>query len=234
MEEVSDPFWADDIKILFKQDRLIEFFVTQDQYLSEKLNSIMRFGIYASILLAMYHKHPKYLGLSIIMFLITYMIYTNYKDNFELSETKIKTTEVPETKQEFTKPSLNNPFGNSSVMDIIDNPKRKPMVDYGSYNETAIETKNQIEDAFNYNLYRDVGDVYGKANSQRQYYTTPSRGTIPNDPDGDFKQWLYGSMPSCKDNNFDCGRTIYESPRFNRDIQQNPLVNPVNIEARKK
>ena len=73
-ELVVDKFWADDLYILFRKDRILEFFVTQDQSTSEKLNSIARFGIYASILLSMYHSDFKYLTLCILTFFITYII----------------------------------------------------------------------------------------------------------------------------------------------------------------
>lgn len=194
MTEVVDPFWKDDIYILFKTDRIHEFFVTEDQSPDEKLNSITRFGVYVSIVLSMYHNNPKYILLSLIFFAITYFIHTN-------------TDPVPPDPPQFVEPDLNNPFGNNVITDA---PDRPPMVDYSSNNKKTMEIKNKMEESFNYNLYNDLGDLYGKTNSQRQFYTTPSRGTTPPDPDGKFKQWLYGDMPSCKDNTYNC--RVYESP----------------------
>jgi hypothetical protein len=63
------------------------------------------------------------------------------------------------------------------------------------------DLKEEIEDKFGYNLYRDVGDLYGKSNSQRQYYTMPST-TFANEQ-GKFAQWLYGGPPTCKEGNGD-------------------------------
>lgn len=213
MTEVSDSFWVKQPDILFRQDRLLEFFVGSDQTTSEKLNSITRFGIYISIILAMYNKDYKYLYLSLLFVIITYAIYSNIPEE-ELYETGLENFE---NEKEFTKPTVNNPFGNSSVMDIIDNPQRPPMECYGTYNKDSLKTKENIEKNFNYNLYKDLGDLYDKKNSQRQFYTTPSRGSIPADPNGDFKKWLYGDMPSCKDNTYDCSRLIHETPRFKRN-----------------
>lgn len=229
MTEVVDPIWSEDISILFRTDRLLEFFISEDQSTSEKLNSIARFGIYISIVLTLYHKNAKYLTLSLLTFIITYLIYENLGDRENLDVVAKNNMET----KEYTKPTINNPFGNSSVMDIIDDPKRPPMVKYGDYNEKSLNVKENIQEAFNYNLYKDLGDLYGKANSQRQFYTTPSRGTIPADPDGKFKNWLYGSMPSCKDNTYECLKTIHETPTRKRPVLPNPLVNPVNVEARK-
>lgn len=215
MTEISDPFWVKQPSILFKQDRLLEFFVGNDQTTYEKLNSITRFGIYISIVLAMYKKDYKYLYLSLLFIIITYIIYTNI--NLENIKEYDKNIEGFENEKEFARPTVNNPFGNSSIMDIIDNPTRPPMQEYGEYDKDSLETKQKIEEKFNYNLYRDLGDLYDKKNSQRQFYTTPSRGSIPADPNGDFKKWLYGDMPSCKDNTYDCSKLIHDSPRFKRN-----------------
>lgn len=220
MTTIIDPFWSNDISILFRTDRILEFFVSNDQSISEKLNSIARFGIYISIILSLYHKDYKYLSLSILTFSITYFIYIN-KNTEKFEE------ELNDEEEIFTQPTINNPFGNSSVMDIIDNPTKPPMVDYSSNTEESLKIKEDIEKKFNYNLYKDVGDLYGKQNSQRQYYTTPSRGNIPPDPKGDFKQWLYGSMTSCKDNSYNC--RINEDLRSTRQVFVNSIENPEKI-----
>lgn len=226
--EITDPFWLKDISILVKPDRLLEFFISKDQSISEKLNSIARFGIYISIVLAMYHSNPKYLTLSLLTFLITYLIYTNIDRKEFMEDDILSADQIKENiiYKDSVKPTINNPFGNSSIIDIIDNPKRKPMVDYSEHNDESLKVKEDITEAFNYNLYRDVSDVYGRKNSQRQYYTTPSRGSIPADPQGEFKNWLYGKMPSCKDNQYNCLK--YENLMAKRQIFPNPLDNPNN------
>ena len=73
-----------------------------------------------------------------------------------------------------------------------------------SWNNEKVQTK--IEDKFNFNLYRDVGDLYGKSNSQREYYTMPST-TIPNEQTS-FAKWLYATGPTCKE------KSIYCSPEM--------------------
>ena len=194
MTEVSDPFWYDSPSILWNSDRLIEFFVSSDQTDIEKLNSIMRFTIYTSIILSLYHSDPKFLVLSLIGASVTFFIKNgiekknNRKDFFDSGK------EVG--KKEFTQPNINNPFGNSSIVDIVDNPSRPPMIDYVSKDVKSMEAKQKVEDSFNYNLYKDLGDVWDKKHSQRQFYTMPDRGMIPPDSNGDFKNWLYGDMKS--------------------------------------
>jgi hypothetical protein len=64
------------------------------------------------------------------------------------------------------------------------------------------ELKKDIEDKFGYNLYRDVGDLYGKNNSQREFYTVPS-SKIPNDQTS-FAKWCYGTAKTCKESSIYC------------------------------
>ena len=56
-----------------------------------------------------------------------------------------------------------------------------------------------IDTKFNNDLYRDANDIFGKNNSQRQFYTVPG-GSIPNDQEA-FTKWLYQTPPTCKEGN---------------------------------
>ena len=87
-------------------------------------------------------------------------------------------------------PNINNPF-----MNILptDNRDRLSACTYDK------KTKDEINDAFNTNLYLDLNDIYGKNNSQRQFYTMPST-TIPNKQDS-FAKWLYNTPSICKEGN---------------------------------
>lgn len=64
----EDPFWGDDITILFNQDRLIEFFPTEDMTDAERLNAISRFSIYVSLILILYtgRIYPIYIALFVL------------------------------------------------------------------------------------------------------------------------------------------------------------------------
>ena len=61
------------------------------------------------------------------------------------------------------------------------------------------ELEKLINNKFNYNLYRDMSDIFGRNNSQRQFYTTPVT-TIPN-KQMKFARWLYNTPPTCKEGN---------------------------------
>jgi hypothetical protein len=210
VEIVADKFWANDPWILIKKDRLLEFFITSDQSQVERLNAITRFGIYTSILLAMYHNNPRYLALSFIVFAITYFIYSNSESkNEKFADVQGSVACLDPEPKGFTKPTLNNPFMNPSIIEIIDNPEKPRALRYAHNTQRSFDIKKDIKDKFSYNLYRDAGDIYDKMTGSRQFYTVPNT-TIAQDPEGKFKQWLYGNVNySCKDNTYFCAKNNY-------------------------
>ena len=197
----SDPFWLDKISILFKKERLIEFFPTYKMTLIEKLNAITRLGIYLGLVLYFVTKKYLYLYIPIIVGSFTIFIFKTQRENIELyfnsynSELNRENKKILE-KKKCTKTSINNPFMNFNV--ITDDPARTEACDTWNSKEEA----KKVEDNFNYNLYRDVSDLYGKNNSQRQFYTMPST-TMPNDQTA-FAKWCYNTGPTCKEKSINC------------------------------
>ena len=206
---INDPFWLSDYKILFYNQRLTDFFPTIHMTLIEKLNAIFRLSIYLSIILYLFTGNYLYLYIMIIVGAFTIFIFYNQKDNIELyfnsngmddpdnliikSEIDIKSNDIA--------PTTENPFMNINL--ITDN-KEKEAAPQSWNNETI---QKDIEDKFGYNLYRDVGDLYGKSNNQREYYTMPST-TIPNNQTS-FAKWCYSTGPTCKE------KSIYCTPEMN-------------------
>ena len=75
---MNDPFWYDNIDILYKSEKFIEFFPIAEQTIEEKLNAIMRLSIYITILLYISNEYNvKYLFIAITMGLLTIYIYKN-------------------------------------------------------------------------------------------------------------------------------------------------------------
>jgi hypothetical protein len=206
-QESGDSFWADNISVLLQSDRMSEFFPTSSQTSNERLNSIMRFGMYVSVLLALYNRETQYLLIFFVFGAITLFVHKNSKAAVEGLE------DTPATQKTCTQPTIDNPFMNATMgdyMNIVDGKivDRPPACD-----ATSDEVKEQVENAFENNLYRDVTDVFGKFNSQRQFYTMPST-TIPNDRDS-YMKWLYATPKTCKEDN-ECLR--YEDVRANRPV----------------
>lgn len=150
----------------------------------EKLNAITRFIIYGSIVLFVLRGDPLVFLIPVVTMVVMYFLVTwglgmeKLKEDFGIKE-YTKSCQVP---------TMNNPFMNVLMTDP---PSRDGAC---KYTET---TKEQIESAFNSNLYQDVNDVYGRNNSQRQYYTMPAT-TVPNDQEK-FANWLYKTEPTCKE-----------------------------------
>jgi hypothetical protein len=125
-----------------------------------------------------------------------------------------------------TKPTLDNPFMNVTMKDYLNiDPETNVTVDRPKACDISDETiKKSMDDMFNNNLFKDVNDVFGKMNSQRQFYTMPNT-QIPNAQD-DFAKWLYMNPKTCKEDQNFCLK--YEDVRAKRPIFVDPLQNPVN------
>jgi hypothetical protein len=206
----KDEFWLNDYRILFYSNRLTEFFPTIQMTLVEKLNAIFRLSIYLSILLYLLTNNYLYLYIMIIIGIFTTFIYYNQKDNIELYFNSINNSDdniiVQREIDEKTniEPSTENPFMNINL--ITDNKEKEQAPK--SWNNTDLQ--KEIENKFNYNLYRDVGDLYGKSNSQREYYTMPST-TIPNEQTA-FAKWCYSVGPTCKEDSIYCSPEMPQVP----------------------
>lgn len=208
----SDSFWAENINILFQTDRLSEFIPLDNMSYNEKLNSIVRFSIYLSLLLFILKGNSIFFYIPIFICVLTYFLNKNYISNQNYYESFYYREDNNKRKMKNKKkplkfcqlPSNNNPFMNVLQTDIKYRPKRPPACKINK------NIKEDIEDKFNSNLYRNISDIYGKTNSQRQYYTMPST-TIPNDQES-FSKWLYSSPESCKDGNSEqCVSNIYNN-----------------------
>ena len=156
----------------------------------EKLNALTRLSIYLSIILFVIYRDYKIFFIAIVSAVILSIIYYAEKrrhiSNQEQFEDKIKTElainkdtaiKVNENGDICQLPTPNNPFMNVLMTDYTDNPNRPPACNYND--KQVSEMRDQY---FNYNLYKDVEDVWEKRNSQREYVTLPGM-TIPNDRD---------------------------------------------------
>ena len=204
-KHVSDPFWADNPSILFDMNRLVEFFPTTDMNTTEKLNALARFFIYMSFLLFIIYHNFTVFFIALIAMTIIYVIYYNeakkkietqeqFNDQIKKElgvdpETPIAVMENGDVCQ---KPTPMNPFMNVLISDYTDNPNRPPACPYNDK-----KTKEAMNQYFNYNLYKDVEDVWDRRNSQREYVTMPGT-TIPNDRDS-FMKWCWKTTYVCKD-----------------------------------
>ena len=118
-------------------------------------------------------------------------------NNNEIQNKKIvEKLQIP-VKKNCQKPTNDNPYMNVNINDMNKKPEKIESCDI---NDDDI--KEDVLEKFNNNLYRNVGDLYGKHNSERQFYTLPIT-TVPNDQKG-FAEWLYKTDDNCKYNGVNC------------------------------
>lgn len=215
----TDDIWYKDISRLYSVDRITEFFPNRLQTQEERLNSIARLGIYIGILLSAYKRDYRQMVWGLIGLFITFIVYKNHtiKENLE-QEIKQKPQKVP-------KPTLNNPFMNPSIVDILDNPKKLAAPNYSEDTVEAEKIRQQIEEKYDYNLYKSIDDVYNKSNGQRQFYTVPNT-EIPSNQEK-FLDFLYSDMKkNCKTDSTVCEpfNDLRSNPFIFPDPKENPVV----------
>lgn len=140
-----------------------------------------------------------------------------------IEETKMIETLEPKLDDKCTPPTVDNPFMNVTMKDYLNIKDGKTVNEPPACDTALPETKKQIDDTFNNNLFHDVNDVFGKMNSQRQFYTMPWT-TIPNRQD-EFARWLYLNPKTCKEDQDFCLR--YEDVRAKRPVMVDANTNPV-------
>lgn len=108
-------------------------------------------------------------------------------------------------------PNRNNPFMNFMLSDYTDDPD-KPQACTNINDESNKKIIEDIDLNFNYNLYKDIDDLFDKKNSQRQFYTMPNTRN-PNDQKS-FAEWLYKVPETCKTDQVYCLK--HEDLRYKR------------------
>ena len=202
-----ESFWYDDITVLFDKSKLQKYIPLKSYSKEEKLNSIVRISIYASLLFVFLTGNINYIFIAIFGLVLTLIIYSNfeqkvnrklnknienynnYKNDKELKKYKVKPSKYLDS---CVLPTNNNPFMNPLISEKAN--KKKAC---RTYNNEKI--KKVVDDKFSRGLFKDINSVYDRENSQREFYTLPSTG-IPNDQEA-FGKWLYGTPKTCKEGN---------------------------------
>jgi hypothetical protein len=190
MDYPVNSSWIKTPGILFTQSKLREFFPSNDMSYVEKINAITRFVIYASILLCVVRKDVNMLLIPVFCMTVIYFLIKWGETLPELSEhfNNGKRTTERQT------PTINNPFMNVIPGDKSD---RKEAI------SDTICAQKDINEKFDFNLYKNTNDVFGTENSNRQFYTMPNTAN-PN-KQTEFATWLYGQPERCKEDTSRCG-----------------------------
>jgi hypothetical protein len=173
-------YWFQNPFILF--ENIEQFFPQQGYTREEKINSIARLSLYYAFILIAFKMDTKYLSLAFALLLLSLFLGSTEKFQ-ELKANKC------------TRPTKDNPYSNFTVGDHMTDPYRSPAC------PMDIVRQEQI-DNFRFNVFPDVGDLYGKTITDRNFYTMPST-TVVNDQEG-FANFLYGDFGKCKSEGIDC------------------------------
>jgi hypothetical protein len=200
---IMTPFWFSHPNILVDRVAITEIFPSKRFDTVRKLNAIVRLSVIYAIIMYAYNRGQTYLMIPFIVMGITWLIWSKQRDIVKdeivarsMSNQLGDMVKLNDLETECRIPRKDNPFMNPTLQDYGNNkpagPKSCP-----SYNNVGVQRR--VEELFNEDLYRDVTDVFGKNNSQRQFFTVPGN-QVPNDQGG-FAQWLYGTPPTCKEGN---------------------------------
>jgi hypothetical protein len=188
-------FWLNNPYILL--DKREEFYPIKNMTIIDKANALARLGIYYGILIIILQLDSKWLTISFILIFLS--IFLGKTEGFDSDKKKC------------IKPTINNPYMNFTLGDLISNPKRPG----------ACEINNDIREQ-QINLFKtdlttgkqivDYNDLYGTNFNDREFYTMPST-TIVNDQNG-FANFLFGDFGKCKSEGKDCLK--HRDNRFHR------------------
>lgn len=201
----KDKFWTDDLSILYRDKKYLEFFPSNDMTKEEIGNAITRYSIYLFIIFFSFFSMNKYIILPVLILAFVCLFnQIEKKDkrekNLKKNEERMKSIEKfsnKKKKKKCVKPTKSNPYMNVLVSDYKNNVNRPEACEHDDE-----EIKEKVQENFYSDLYRNVGDLFGKRNSERQFYSTPV-STIVNDQKG-FAEWLYKSDDDCKNNGRNC------------------------------
>ena len=200
---INTPFWYKNPSVLYERDSIFEFFPSKRFDIIRKLNAVLRLSIIYSLIMYLCTKNTMYLIIPLAVAGVTWIIWYRQSDTHidtvteeSMSNMLDDLVKINDLETECRVPTKDNPFMNPPIHEFSNDRYQKPKA-CPSYNNVGVQ--NRVEELFNNDLYRDFKDVFGKENSQRQFYTVPG-SRVPNDQ-GAFAQWLYGQPKTCKEGN---------------------------------
>tara|TARA_B100001093_G_C26804891_1_gene1005031 strand:- start:587 stop:1288 length:702 start_codon:yes stop_codon:yes gene_type:complete len=216
---MSVPIWLNDPTILLKHDKLNEFWPITGMTIEEKINSITRLVIILTILGYLLTLSLKIVSIGLITLISISLIYLlQNRSNFKKKEyfsNKLSSV-YPELtnpityqlkKNDYSKPTENNPLMNVLIPEIHYDPKRKPAAPAFN-NEVEKQINNSVkkfvekpfnDDNIGKKLFGDLADELMFDRSMISWSSTANT-EVPNDQKA-FQEYAYGSMISGKEGN---------------------------------
>ena len=189
----QEKIWFNDPKNLITQTNFLKFFPTSDMTYIEQINSIVRFGIYLTIILLLFKNNYKVFYILVAILLVSYAMFIVDKKKKEGRKdhyTKNNLAVSKKINKVCKKPTTDNPFMNRNLLSKYNEETDKEACDID--NEAV---KEDMLNKFNEKLYRSSDDIFMNHASDRQFYTVPNTDLVPDQKS--FAEWLY-KRPSCK------------------------------------
>jgi len=219
---MSTPFWFKDISILYDKNYLLEIIPKKEYDFSRKLNAVVRFAIYYSILLYILKRDSNILCFPFITIVITVFLYKTNRDEKNDDAMKGLMSSKSHTSMEdidmmimdinkdvFREPDEDNPMMNQNYFDLYENKKAVP-----TYNNPGM--KRKVEETLDAGIFKDSNDLFNRRNSQRQWYTMPNTEAM--NKQTEFAKWCYMTPPTCKEGNgLQCANNLHN--RLNRNSE---------------
>ena len=194
----GDAIWYQDLRVLFRRDRLLEFFPTRDHSFAERVNAIVRLVAYSCAGMYLYNRDTRYVVYGLLSIALLTCVYGCGGGTGSSPSTARKPAPAGSTCVQAldadpacTLPTVNNPYANVLVSDYSDNPDRPPACQYD-------DVADLVKDKFNKGGLRDLDDVYDENNGQSTFYTMPVTTTMPDTKA--FAEFVYGDsfQRNCK------------------------------------
>lgn len=164
-------FWFSDPSVLFRSDTWFAFVPTAGMSVDDSLNAVVRFTVYLSLLLFVCSMEVRYFVYIPVIMAITVALHQLYPNAKKITEPFRMGTAVTSFAGEGkTMPTQENPFMNPTLVDINENPNRKPAAD-----PTDVSVRDQVNKQFSQTseIYLDTSDVFQQVQAQRNFYTVP-------------------------------------------------------------
>lgn len=204
---MSTPIFIDNPGILVDKNHIFDFIPNIKASTEERINAIVRFSLYFSIVLMIFKNNYRYSYIFVATLVISYFFYDTNRENFVSNNANNKVEEESDNNSLFCKgkskkdkeemdnsvnkncdePKCDNLFMNVLPTDDFSN--KKPACSYTK------EISKKVNNGFYNKFKKDVSTFYNQDFGMRQFYSMPNT-QVPNDQ-GTFAKWLYNTPVSC-------------------------------------
>ena len=201
---MSTPIFIDNPGILVDKNHIFDFIPDIKASTEERINAIVRFSLYFSIVLMIFKNNYRYSYIFVATLIISYFFYDTNRENFvgDNNDTELNSDNSNNRDSLFCKdkeemennvnrncdePKCDNLFMN--VLPTDDFSKKKQACSYTK------EISRKVNNGFYNKFKKDVNTFYNQDFGMRQFYSMPNT-QVPNDQ-GTFAKWLYNTPVSC-------------------------------------